>query len=121
MRPDASTDMPALSAHAVEILEQMEPNRRYGPSELRGFVPELSAEGLREVMHELWIARQVERFRDSGWRRVRSTCGVQEACDSTNTANRGSADISTSQASGQNRTVKPEDLFDHDSFSGLFK
>lgn len=118
--PDASTDMPALSAHAVEILEQMEPNRRYEPSELRGFVPELSMEGLREVMHELWIARQVERFGSSGWRRVRSTCGAHEARGSTNSVNRG-ASIGESEAPGQNRLVKPEDLFDHDSFSGMFK
>jgi hypothetical protein len=54
--------MLAMSAHTADLLEQMEPNRGYEASELRGFVPELSTEDLREVMHELWIARQVERF-----------------------------------------------------------
>ena len=109
-----------MSPHAADILEQMEPDLGYELSELRAFVPELSMEGLREVMHELWIARQVERFRDSGWRRVRSTCGSQKA--SMNTANWRNANAGTRNvAPGQNRAVKPEDLFDHDTFSGFFK
>ena len=94
-----------MSAHAADILEQMEPNRGYEPSELKGFIPGLSAEGLREVMHELWIARQVERFGFSGWRRVRSTRGAE------------GADRTLSEP----RLVKPEELFDHDSFGELFK
>ena len=114
--------MPAMSAHAADILEQMEPNRGYEASELKRFVPALSMEALREVMHELWIARQVERFSYSGWRRVRSTCGSQEASDSMNSVNRGSANTGTPEvAPGQNGPVKPEDLFDHDSLAGWFK
>ena len=112
--------MPATSAHAADILEQMEPDLGYELSELREFVPGLSMEGLREVMHELWIGRQVERFRDSGWRRVRSTCGSQEA--SRSPVNRGSVNTGAPDAApGQNGTVKPEDLFDHGSFAGFFK
>ena len=103
-----------MSGHAADILEQMEPDLGYELSELRAFVPELSMEGLREVMHELWIARQVERFRDSGWRRVRSTRGSQAASADTLAGTPG-------VATGQNRIVKPEDLFDHDTFSGFFK
>jgi hypothetical protein len=99
--------MPALSPRAAHILEQMEPNLGYEASELRQFVPELSAEALREVMRELWIERQVERFGHSGWKRVRPTGGSRES----------SGVIPT----GQIETVKPEDLFDHDSFAGIFK
>jgi hypothetical protein len=112
--------MPAMSVHAANILKHMEPDLGYELSELRGFVPELSMEGLREVMHELWIARQVERFRDSGWRRVRSTSGSQEA--SRSLLSWGSANSGAPGAApGQNGTVKPEDLFDHGSFAGFFK
>jgi hypothetical protein len=114
--------MPDMSAHAADILEQMEPNRGYEASELKGFAPELSVEGLREVMHELWIARHVERFRFSGWRRVRSACGSQEAPDSLNTLNWGCSNTGMPDVPpGQNGSVKPEDLFDHDSFSEWFK
>jgi hypothetical protein len=74
--------MPALSAHATEILERMDPDLGYELSELREFVPELSMESLREVMHELWIARHVERFRESGWQRARSM-GSQPASMTT--------------------------------------
>jgi hypothetical protein len=99
--------MPACSGRAADILEHMEPNRGYEASELRQFDPELSAEALCEVMRELWIDRQVERFGYSGWRKVRSTSGLPQAPDVAGTR--------------QADPVKPEDLFDHDSFTGVFK
>lgn len=99
--------MAPLSARAADILDRMEPNLGYQASELRPFAPELSPEALRDVMRELWIARQVERFGYSGWRRVLTARPVQEASGVVPTAGV--------------QTVKPEDLFDHDAFTGLFK
>lgn len=99
--------MPALSPRAADILEQMQPDLGYQTSDLLQFAPELCVEALREVMRELWIERQVERVGYSGWRRVRRTG------DSRN----GSGALST----GPIETVKPEDLFDHDAFTGIFK
>jgi hypothetical protein len=96
--------MHPLSEHARFILERMEPDIRYEPQELRGFVPDISVERLREIMHELWIHRQVERVGYSGWRRQRST-----------------APSPPRPASGQVETVKPEELFDHATFEDFFK
>ena len=98
--------MQRLSVHATAILDRMEPNQAYEPFELRAIVPDLSMEALRQVMHELWVNRQVERFGYSGWRR--------DASASAHQSGRGSAHANAAP-------VKPEDLFDHDSFSGLFK
>lgn len=95
--------MPPLSAHAADILDQMDPDLGYQPSDLRAFAPELSVEAIREVMQELWIARKVERVGYAGWRRVRT---VTEA---------------PSAPRGPVQLVKPEDLFDHDAFSDIFK
>jgi hypothetical protein len=67
--------MSALSQDARLILDRMESDRAYEVMDLRAFVPDASAEGLREVMHELWIDRQVERVGHSGWRRHRSVPG----------------------------------------------
>ncbi len=111
--PDASANMPALSEPARTILERMDPNRGYGASELRAFAPELTMDALREAMRELWIAREVERFRDRGWRRVSSTRRPSESY-----AGGGSAGDVASLKIG---TVRPEDLFDHDPFAGWFK
>jgi len=101
------THMPAPSTRAVEILQRMEPDLGYGLQELRQFAPDLSLEALRELMRELWIERQVERFGYSGWRRVRAVSGRHEA--------------SGGPSAGPVKLVKPEELFDHDSFSGFFK
>src|SRR3954470_16170489 len=98
--------MHALTKDARFILDRMEPNQRYEPQDLRAFVPDLSAEGLRAVMHELWVNRQVERVGDAGWRRHRSL-----------PAHQGPGDA---QPFRQTKVVKPEDLFDHDSFSDFF-
>ena len=104
--------MPALSEPALMILELMEPNRGYEASELRAFAPDLTMDGLREAMRELWIAREVERFRDRGWRRVPSARASESYVGSG-----GAGDV----ASLRIGTVRPEDLFDHDSFAGWFK
>lgn len=93
-----------LSEHATFILESMEPDRLYKPVDLRAFLPDASAERLREIMHELWIDRQVERVEYSGWRRHAS---VARYCPQPATL--------------EVQTVKPEDLFDHDPFAEFFK
>ena len=96
--------MHPLSEYASFILDQMEPDRRYEPQDLRAFVPDTSLEGLREVLHELWINRQVERVGHSGWRRHRSA--------PPNSADRVPREI---------QAVKPEDLFDYATFADFFK
>jgi hypothetical protein len=93
-----------LSDAARVVLDNMEAGRDYGTRELRAIAPDASVERLREIMHELWVDRQVERAGDSAWRRVRS-----EAPHRPRTA------------SGEVRFVKPEDLFDHDTFADFFK
>ena len=72
----------------------------------------LSAEGFREVMHELWVARQVERAGYSGWQRRRSAPAHQESVDAGHRSAPGFR---------QTKVVKPEDLFDHGSFSDFFR
>jgi hypothetical protein len=96
---------PALSTDARFILDRMEGDCRYDVSDLRAFVPDASAERLRETMHELWIGRHVERVGDSGWRRHRSAPDHEAAPDSGR----------------QTEIVKPEDLFDHDTFEDFFR
>ena len=96
--------MHPLSEHARFILDRMDPDRLYEPEDLRTFVPDNSVERLREIMHELWISRQVERVGYSGWRRHRSA--PPHGADSP---------------SREIEIVKPEDLFDHDRFAGFFK
>jgi hypothetical protein len=96
--------MHPLSKYASFILERMEPDRRYEPQDLRAFVPGASTERLREIMHELWINRQVERVGHSGWRRQRSA--------PPHLSEQDSRDI---------RAVTPEDLFDHATFADFFK
>lgn len=94
--------MDRLSEHASFILESMEPGRLYEPQALRAFLPDASIERVREIMHELWIERRVERVGYSGWRRHRSLPRPQPV-------------------SPEVRVVKPEELFDHDSFADFFK
>ena len=91
-----------LSEHASFILDSMEPDRLYESQDLRAFLPDASIERLREIMHELWIDRQVERVGYSGWRRHHCMARPQPV-------------------SLEVRLVKPEDLFDHDSFADFFK
>jgi len=96
--------MPPLSDYARFILDRMEPDRRYEPQDLRAFDPDASIERLREIMHELWISRQVERTGYSGWRRHASAPPQRPR-----------------PVSREMKPVKPEDLFDHATFADFFK
>ena len=96
--------MHPLSEYARVILDRMEPDRRYEPQDLRAFVPDTSNERLREIMHELWINRQIERVGRHGWRRHRSAPPHRSR-----------------PASGEVQPVKPEDLFDYATFADFFK
>jgi len=96
--------MPPLSDSARFILDRMEASRRYEPGDLRAFAPEVSIERLREIMHELWVSRQVERIGYSGWQRHRSAPPHRPRA-----------------VSREVETVKPEDLFDHTTFADFFK
>lgn len=108
--------MYALSKDARFILDRMEGDRRYEVVDLHAFVPDASAEELREVMHELWINRHVERVGYSGWRRHRSAPAHQGLADEQ-------PDVRVAPDSGlrQTKVVKPEDLFDHDTFPDFFR
>jgi hypothetical protein len=96
--------MPPLTEYASFILDRMEHDRRYEPEDLRALIPDTGIERLREIMHELWINRQVERVGYSGWRRYRSAPPHlrRPVCREVQPA-------------------KPEDLFDHDTFADFFK
>jgi hypothetical protein len=109
--------MYTLSKDAKIILDRMEPDCCYEAAELRAFAPDASADGFREVMHELWVNRQVERVGYSGWRRHRSAPAHQRPADAHLDAE------GTVRAPGfrQTKVVKPEDLFDHGSFTDLFR
>jgi hypothetical protein len=96
--------MDPLSEWAGFILERMEPDRPYDPHDLRRLVPDTSAEHFREIMHELWINRQIERVGRHGWRRHRSAPPHRSR-----------------PASGEVQPVKPEDLFDYATFADFFK
>jgi hypothetical protein len=96
--------MSAFTPAATAILAAMEPDRPYGVDDLRAFVPDASVERLRELMHELWVSRQVERVGYSSWRRQ----------PSASTEHRPAS-------GGDVRVVTPEELFDHDTFADFFK
>ena len=96
--------MHPLSEWASFILGRMDVDRRYAPQELRAIVPDVPAERLRDIMHELWIHRQVERVGDAGWRRHPSV-----------------PPHVSQPVSGDVEIVKPEDLFDHATFADFFK
>ncbi len=96
--------MPALSRDAALMVDRMEPDRRYGAEEIRALAPDASVERLREIMHELWVARQVERVGYAGWRRHRSAAAEAPR-----------------PVSKDVQTVTPEELFDHGAFEEFFK
>ena len=96
--------MDQLSNYASVILNRMEPDRLYEPQDLCTFVPETNVERIREIMHELWINRQVERVGYAGWRRLRSAPPHRPT-----------------PIPREVQLVKPEDLFDHERFDGFFK
>ena len=94
-----------MSEHARLILERMEPDRPYDAQALQAFVPDVGLDRLRAIMHELWLERQVERVGYAGWRRQPSPSPrVPEAA---------AGDVQVG--------VKPEELFDHATFSDFFK
>ena len=105
----------ALSAKAKAILERMEPNRSYDAQTMRAFAADLTLEQLQDVMRELWVARQVERVGHRGWRRERSSSPAAAA------ARPGDHGRTAPDAAAPAKRVKPEDLFDHTAFEGLFK
>jgi hypothetical protein len=105
--------MHAVSKDARFIVDRMEPDRCYQASDLRALLPHASAEGFREVMHELWVNRQVERVGYSGWQRHRSAPAHQGPVDAQH-----DGPISGFR---QTKVVKPEDLFDHGSFADFFR
>ena len=96
--------MHPLSESARLILDRMEPDRRYDAQELRALIPGAGVERVREIMHELWLHRQVERAGPVGWRRHASV----------------PPHAPRSAAVGA-KAVKPEDLFDHDAFADFFE
>ena len=96
--------MRPLSESARLLLDCMEPDRRYDAQELRAFVPDTGIERLREIMHELWLHRQVERAGDLAWRRRRSAPPYR---------NRSVAADTT--------PVTPEELFDYAGLTEFFK
>ena len=104
-----------LSIRAMAVLELMEPNHSYEPKELRAFAPDLSVEELHDVMRELWVQRQVERVGYSGWRRDPSLSPVTET--TLHSGTRRGAGARAARRTG----VKPEELFDHSAFEGIFK
>jgi hypothetical protein len=108
--------MHALSKEARFILDRMEPDRGYSAVNLRTLLPNASAEGFRDVMHELWVNRQVERVGSSGWQRRRSTPANVAVAQ----PDAGDAAAPTS-AFRQTKVVKPEDLFDYGSFGEFFR
>ena len=109
--------MNALSKDARLILDRMEPDRRYEALDLRALAPDASAEKLHDVMHELWVNRHVERVGYSGWRRQRSAPAHQRPAD----AQTDGRDVTPVSEFRQTKVVKPEDLFDHGSFTDLFR
>jgi len=109
--------MQTLSSLARFILDRMEPDRHYEALDLRAFVPDASAERLGEVMHELWVNRQVERVGHTGWQLHQSAPPNRKPVDVQPDA----PDVASGSACGQTKVVKPEDLFDHASFENLFR
>jgi hypothetical protein len=96
--------MHRLTAEAGLILERMETGRRYETDDLRAFLPRAGMERLRELMHELWLNRRVERVGHTGWRRHQSAPPHASAAVPRDT-----------------EAVTPEELFDHAAFADFFK
>jgi len=112
--PSSNIAMNALSGDARSILNRMEPKRRYEVPDLRGFAPDISAESLLALMHELWINRLVERVGQSAWQRYRSVPDHNGALNKR-------SDAVPRSAFQQTEVVRPEDLFDHDAFRDFFR
>jgi hypothetical protein len=95
----------------------MERGCTYEPSDLRAFAPDASNETIRELMHELWVNRRVERVGYAGWRVFPST----SAADSRMPPIAKAPQADDAPSASKPKTVRPEELFDHDRFSGFFK
>jgi hypothetical protein len=108
--------MHTLSEAARAVLERMQSDRPYEIADLRALMPGASADTLREMMHELWVSRQVERVGHSGWRRHRST-GPHDRLED---ARLDAGHAAGASPYGETKVVKPEELFDHDAFSDFF-
>jgi hypothetical protein len=111
-----SNGMAALSKDARFILDRMEGDCRYDFSDLRAFVPDAGTERLLETMHELWVGRHVERVGHAGWRRHRSAPDHEGPLET-----RTDRSAVAPESGRQTEIVKPEDLFDHDTFQDFFK
>jgi hypothetical protein len=112
--------MDALSTDAATILEHMEPNRGYDMRELRRVVPDLTLERVHEVMRELWVHRRVERVGYSGWRKECSS-SAGGATKPPARSDEGTADRQCEGEPRKKKGIRPEDLFDHSGFEGIFK
>jgi hypothetical protein len=114
--------MQDLSSEAAALLVSMEPNRAYEAAELQALFRDTSVDGLREILHELWVNRCVERFGYTGWRRQVSTCASKYAPDPQSCV---SCPIVRSCLQGIKQTagdvVRPEPLLDEPAFAGMFK
>ena len=99
--------MKTLSERVRELLEKMKPDRAYQLADLRALMPGAGTDTLREMMHELWVNRQIERVGDAAWRRHRSVSPHQQHASAS--------------SSRQTEVVKPEELFDHDAFADFFR
>jgi hypothetical protein len=95
--------MHRLSTDARFILDRMELDRPYDVQDLRALAPDTSSESLRDIMHELWVNRLVERDGFLGWRRHRA------------------APARAADSGGPVAAVRPEELFDHAAFADFFK
>jgi hypothetical protein len=109
--------MQPLSAAAAAILDHMEPRRPYDGAELQALLPNTSMDGVRDLMHELWLKRRVERFGYSAWRRHESTPVSSLSPDD---GRRTVREFQYVPVAGS-RPVRPEDLFDYSAFDGIFK
>ncbi len=96
--------IPSLSESARIVVDRMESDRCYAVQDIRALCPDAGIECIREIMHELWIQRRVERVGNLAWRRHRSA-----------------PPHAARPAASANREVRPEDLFDHSAFGELFE
>src|SRR5688572_27930697 len=109
--------MRTLSEPARRILDRMTSDRSYEIADLRALMPNASAESLREMMHELWVNREVERVGPLGWRRHRSIGPHERPAD----ARLDAGHAGSASASPETKVVTPEELFDHDAFADFFR
>jgi hypothetical protein len=116
------SEMQDLSPEAAAILASMESDRAYDAADLKALFSNTSMDSLREIMHELWLNRCVERFGYTGWRRQRSTCASKYAPDPRSCA---SCPIAPGSGHGIKQTagavVRLDQLVERPPFDGMFK